>query len=486
MSAPIAGEQPAREQSLLVFRLLWFFLPETSLLREFRFQLIVASRFLSEIGQESVFYGALVQATISGSAFNASVISAAKMIPAATLGLFGGAVADALPKRVALGLGYGTQAAICVVLPLVFGTDFWTLVALTFSISVLNQVLGPGENAAIPLVSSKEQIPTAASMISLSDSVATGIGMAAVAPVVLKLWGVDVLFYVAAAFLGFASIRIFALPLERDVTITAALKRLRLGSNDFGLGKTLRWLLSWPAVSTMIMAGLVVTTLGMIMETLAPTYVEDVLETNPANTVYVFAPAGLGALIALIGAPRVIGAIGERRATAIAVAVQTVALFSLAFVDELAPILAPISPLRVLELFGIELSDLVLAASFVSLFTGFAASLAAISVQTYINRRVPMLQQGRTFGLQTILANSVALLPMLFFGAMATATSIEAVLLWAPWIMLLTMGALLLLANRFAPGETPQGWAVVSSFWEEAADSDGGTQEGDPQGATPP
>jgi MFS family permease len=472
--------QTTPERTLPVFRLFWFFLPETSLLREFRFQLVVVSRFLSEVGQESVFYGALVAATIDGSAFNASIIGAAKMIPAATLGLFGGAVADALPKRVALGLGYATQAALCVILPLFFGTDFWMLVVLTFAISVLNQLLGPGENAAIPLVSSREQIPTAASMISLSDAIATGIGMAAVAPVVLKVWGVDVLFYVSAGFLGFAAIRIFALPLERDISVTAALRRLRISDQDFGLGKTLRWLLSWPAVSTMIVAGLVVTTLGMIMETLAPTYVEEVLHTNPANTVYVFAPAGLGALIALGGAPKFIDLIGERRVTAIAVAVQTAALFSMAFIDELAPVLAPISPLRILELFGVELSDAVLAASLVSLFTGFAASLASISVQTYINRRVPMLQQGRTFGLQTILANTVALLPMLFFGAMASATSMEAVLFWAPWIMMVATGALLLLAQRFSPGEPPRGWAVLSSFWDEEA------SEVDTRGASAP
>ena len=42
----------------------------------------------------------------------------------------------------------------------------------------------------------------------------------------------------------------------------------------------------------MIMAGLVVSVIGMMMETLGPTYVSDVLGADPAFTVYVFAPAG--------------------------------------------------------------------------------------------------------------------------------------------------------------------------------------------------
>ena len=103
------------DRALPVFRLFYFFLPETSLLRRFPFQIIVVSRVLSEIGQESVFYGALVAVAVTGDAFDASLISVAKMIPAATLGLYGGAVGDALPRRVGLGVGYAAQAAICVV-----------------------------------------------------------------------------------------------------------------------------------------------------------------------------------------------------------------------------------------------------------------------------------------------------------------------------------------------------------------------------------
>ena len=46
-----------------VFRLLWLFLPEPSIARRLRFQQLLASRFLSDAGQQSLAFGALVAVT---------------------------------------------------------------------------------------------------------------------------------------------------------------------------------------------------------------------------------------------------------------------------------------------------------------------------------------------------------------------------------------------------------------------------------------
>lgn len=42
-----------------VFRLLWLFLPEPSIARRLRFQQLLASRFLSDAGQQSLAFGAM-------------------------------------------------------------------------------------------------------------------------------------------------------------------------------------------------------------------------------------------------------------------------------------------------------------------------------------------------------------------------------------------------------------------------------------------
>ncbi len=149
----------------------------------------------------------------------------------------------------------------------------------------------------------------------------------------------------------------------------------------------------------MIVIGLIVSVLNTITATLGPSYVRDVLHTDPANTVYVFAPAGIGALAAMAVAPRLIDRIGERMSAGIGFLVATVSLFLMGAIDVVSPALAPISALNVLLIFGIDPGDEVRAAGSIALFAGFATSLTAIAVQTYINRRVPVLQQGRTFGL---------------------------------------------------------------------------------------
>jgi hypothetical protein len=54
----------------------------------------------------------------------------------------------------------------------------------------------------------------------------------------------------------------------------------------------------------------------------------------------------------------------------------------------------------------------------------------------------------------------------------------ETVLLWAPWIVLGCMGALLLIVNRSFGGETPGGWGVVASLWEEPETEEAGAGGG--------
>jgi MFS family permease len=422
---------------------------------------------LSEAGQEAVFYGALVVVATDGGAFQASVIGAAKVLPGATLGLVGGAVGDALPRRVGLGVGYLVQAAICIVVPLVFGTGFVALVLLILGVSALNEFVGPGEKAVIPLVTSKEQISSAASILALADGIGTAIGTAVMAPIILVIFGAEVLFYICGGLLIFAAVRILALPIRKSVTVRDALSRLDLTEIDVSFTSAFRWLIGWPAVVTIIMVGVIVAVLQTIVQTLGPSYVGDVLGEDPAKSVYIFLPAGIGGLVALGVAPWLNGKIGERMSAALGVLVMSLSLFALAFVDVLAPILGPISPTNIVRIFTLDPSDEVLVASFISIFTGFAVSLSAISVQTYINKRVPMLQQGRVFGLQSVLANAAALIPLLVVGVFAELASIEVVLIIAPWIVLGCVYALLVLVTRMARGETPSSREVFESFWEQ-------------------
>ena len=77
---PPGADQPAPSAA---FRLFYVFLPEPSILRRVRFQIVFLSRLLSEIGHEAILYGSLVAIAISGSVFEASLVGLANLVPAA-------------------------------------------------------------------------------------------------------------------------------------------------------------------------------------------------------------------------------------------------------------------------------------------------------------------------------------------------------------------------------------------------------------------
>ena len=97
----------------------------------------MASRFLSDAGQQALAYGALIAVVRGGgSTVDAALVGVSALVPPALLGLYGGAVANALPKRVALAAVYNLQAVLCFVVPAVAGTDLAAIMILVFAVKL--------------------------------------------------------------------------------------------------------------------------------------------------------------------------------------------------------------------------------------------------------------------------------------------------------------------------------------------------------------
>ena len=72
---------------------------------------LMVSRFLSEAGQQALTYGVLISVVRGGgNALDAALVGIAGLLPPALLGMHGGAVADALPKRLALAFAYNVPS----------------------------------------------------------------------------------------------------------------------------------------------------------------------------------------------------------------------------------------------------------------------------------------------------------------------------------------------------------------------------------------
>jgi hypothetical protein len=217
----------------------------------------------------------------------------------------------------------------------------------------------------------------------------------------------------------------------------------------------------------MIVVAVVSGTANVMLQTLAPRYVQSVLDVDPADAAYVFAPSAIGLVLALVSAPLLMRIRGERVAALGGFLLTATALFLLGIVGHISVILDPINPLRVVGVVGLDLGERLRTAGFVAVPLAFGVSLTATSVQTYINRRVPVSFQGRTFAMQNWLKNGSAIVPLLVLGAAATQFGVESVLLISPLILLAVAYALIFVSIRVAGLAPPSRLQVVGSFWEE-------------------
>jgi MFS family permease len=445
-----------------VFRLLWLFLPEPEVARDLRFQHLLASRFLSDAGQQSILFGALVSvARGGGSALEVALVGVSALLPPAILGLYGGAVADALPKRVALAGAYALQALLCFIFPAVLGTELLAIMFLLFAVNTLGQVSGPTESSVLPVVASEAELASAASMINLASAAGTAFGTAVLAPIVVRAIGVDFVFYLAGVMLLLAASRVFDLPVGdegRKVKIPPLALRFR---------PAVRWLVRHPAVGTMIIVGTLAGTVNIVLQTLAPRYVGEVLNADPADAAYVFAPSAIGIVLGLLLAPAIMRLRGERLSAIFGLFLAGACLFLLGVVSAVGDLVDPINPMRLTELLGIEVNERVRTAGLIALPLAMGVSLTVTSVQTYINRRVPLSYQGRTFAMQSALRNGAAIIPLLTLGALAAEFGADKVLLVSPLVLLAVGFGLVYVSFRFAGLARPSHLEVAGSFWEE-------------------
>jgi MFS-type transporter involved in bile tolerance (Atg22 family) len=363
---------------------------------------------------------------------------------------------------VALAAAYNLQALLCFVVPVLFGTDLSSVLFLLFAVNLLGQVSGPTESSVIPFVASEEELASSASLVSLSSNLGTAFGTAILAPIVVRAFGVDAVLYLAGVLLFLAATRVF------DLTTRQRIRRLDWRRPNVNVRATIGWLAHEPAVGTMIIVSVLAGVANIILQTLAPRYVASVLDVDPADAVYVFAPSAIGLGLALLAGPRLIPRFGERAVALFGFVALSGSLCLLGFVDQIGGAFGAFNPLRALSWFGIEISENMRTAGLLAMFVGFGLSLTTTSVQTYLNRRVPLSYQGRAFALQSMLKNASAIVPLLMLGAIATVTSVEAILIVTPVLLLALAFALVRVSYALGGERAARGLDVLSSFWEES------------------
>jgi len=458
-----------------VYALFGYFLPDTSVIRGLKFQHLLTAKFLADAARDSVRYAAIVGVIYNGGgAFASSLIGIAALIPGVVFSLYGGAISDSLPKRSALFLAYGVDVALCIALPLFFRESNLMLFVLVFAITSLTQIASPAEQTLVPLVTSEEQLATANSIMGMVSSIGTAVGTAFMAPILLKAFGTNAVFYAAAVLLLAAMTRVVHIDAPKDI---GRPKFIRPRASFRG---ALRWLVRNPSIGTMVAVSAVAGMGYTIISTLAPTYVSDVLETDPANTVYVMGVAGIGMTLSLLAVPTLIKLKGERVVAAAGFFLLAGGLVALGLVNRgVVDFLTPINPFHWLnELIDrVNINEKTELAMLLSFPVGMGAGLTDNSVKTYLNRRVPVAYQGRTFATRNLTESALTIPPLLAVSALAVWLGISAVLFIMPVVFYIVVMALLRVSVGLGGEELAPGTGVAKTYWdapetEEISDMD--------------
>jgi MFS family permease len=423
---------------------------DIGLLKNPRFRRLLESRILGQAAWNAMIYGLLILVVEdSGSSVQSTFLIVAMTLPSILFGIPGGALADMLPLRFSLTMGYLMRAAVALVL-IFYRDDLLYIYLLVFAASTVGQVFTPAEAATVPAVVKKKQLPAANSLMVLTLIMGQIIGAVTLAPLLWKIFGgpipiliICMMFFLAAGYvIGWMASGYGSSKPEADRPSMPFIDAMREG---FRILRTVRQ--AYLAILYLVIAG----AMGKMLIILLPKYTEDVLEISAEDTVFVAAPAAIGAGLGLAMAPTAARWFGSWRVVAFGFAVLMASLiglglvvyvrdfiqnnfdFGLTFLDEEA-----------------GLDSVVTVTMLLAMPAGFAFTLVAVAARVVMNEQAPQEAQGRVFAVQMAVGDFVALLPLLLVGVVADVVGVRATLLAAS-ISAVGVASYLTFSSRFGP-----------------------------------
>ncbi|MGQ9572552.1 MAG: MFS transporter [Dehalococcoidia bacterium] len=407
------------------------------LLENRRFASLCLARFFSSTAQHAIYFALLIVVVErTGSSIHSGLLIFSFLLPGVLTGLYAGMVADRSPKRLVMFLSQGLRAAGCVAF-FIWGDSLWRLYLLILGFATVTQFNSPAESAAVPAIVPYQRLASANALLNLTSILAQGAGMLALAPLFMKTVGEKPLFIVTALLFAGAAFVVTSLSgLE-----SGAARRERPAVSG---GLTEEFKRAWrhiaqdSKVSSAVIQLTLATTAILVLATLLPHYLSEVLDTQVDNAAFVFAPAGIGLFAGLRVAPLVGQRVGNAQVVKTGFLLFLVCLASLGFVEELTDLMRDQASTftDAIEWTGLSLEATV--AMGLSIPLGFAFSLVGVAARAVLHERVPADMLGRVFAMQMVLGSLASIIPLFIVGGMAELMSARIV------ISLVTVATLIL------------------------------------------
>jgi len=311
--------------------------------------------------------------------------------------------------------------------------------ATCFAMSVINQMTASAEGGLLPRMAGGEGLMAANSVTQVLVLAAQGLGMAILAPFLLKVGDTSSVGQVAAIICAVAAVLCWILPRPsgRRARGTGRLDMIRLwGDIHSGLRHVAQSAaLKWGIVHLTMSSSLV-----LVLSTLVPGWTSRVLGFPVDRVIYLAIPAGVGYGLGMW----VIGRKGR--------SIRTETWSSIGLLG-LATGFGLLAALRTLEGFSI------LGFLIASLLTGCGFSTLVVSGNTVLQETPPDRMRGRVISAQMFLSSAVSSLPSPAIGKMADVLGFQ-------WTLSLVASAVLAIgiaSARHASACAPQHGATRSN-----------------------
>jgi MFS family permease len=325
------------------------------------------------------------------------IVASAQFLPVMILGLFGGVLADALPKRQVLLAAQVVMMVLAFVLAALVITgvvEVWMILVLAVLLGIANAVDMPvRQSFAVELVG-RDHVGNAVALNSAMFNAARIVGPAA-AGLAIGVFGVAAAFLVNG--LSFVAVIVglwlidddeLELPtrIDRPTTARAVVDNLVAG---------LAYVRQTPVVLLAVVVVGTVATAGMNWNVLIPAFAQDELNSDAAGFGFLMAASGVGSLLAALRL--VVG--GRPRPSRLATGALILGFASIA--------------LALFRVFPVSLGLMFLV--------GFGAILMAATGNTTIQMAVPDHLRGRVMSVYTTVFSASVPIGGLAMGAIASA-----------------------------------------------------------------
>ena len=406
-----------------------------------RFRLLWLAQIFAHTAQNATLFTLLVLVVgETGSSIHGSFLVLSYVFPSVLFGLVAGLLVDRWRKRTVLLITSVLRMGACLAFILV-SPHVWLIYAINLGFSTLGQFFTTADAASIPALVPRNQLMSANSLFNLAVTGSQFGGMVMLAPVVIKSFGYDALFIMAALFFLVATVLAYRLPeieAEEELEAVNGEQPLLRGAAT-EMWRTLRLLRNDVASNIALLQMTVSSSLVLLFAVLVPRYMQSVLQVAPSDAVFIFAPTGVGALLGLRALPWFAHRLGKGPVVVAGLVGIALCLLALGLVERIADFMEGTESLNPFASNG-RVAGLSLLVALTMALTGplgFAYALVNAPAQTILHERAPAEMRGRVFASQLVLANLVSIGPLILVGGVADVYGVSPVLLSIAAVVLL-------------------------------------------------